>query len=109
MFSGLLYELKCCDIQVVQTRSGEPSYALKIKGLSLNHKTSETANYESLKAMVLQFTQWSDDNPKHVLKISQLRKKEGGQVLTVPGEKTWRVVMDKRVILNDLTSRPFGY
>jgi hypothetical protein len=95
--------------KVVGREDGQPKYALKIKGLTLNHNASKTANYDSLKAMVLEYVQWGDDNPKHTIKYDQIRKREGGRVLTVPAEKTWRVVMDKRVIMGDLSSRPFGY
>jgi hypothetical protein len=95
--------------KVLGAKDGKESTALKVKGLNLNYQACRTVNYETLKEMVLGYSQWGDQNPSHLVKFDQIRKREGGRVFTVPAEKTWRPVMDKRVVLPELTSRPFGF
>jgi len=78
----------------------------KIKGFDLNFSASQSIDFEKIKEIVL--------SPHEKLQISLKqsnikRNKNDWTVHSKNIEKTYRLVYDKRIILDDLTTTPFGY
>lgn len=76
-----------------------------IKGFSLNCTTTLTLNFESIKNMVLR-------EREKMLKVDQLKFTRNNDTSTVNVsvmEKKYSFFYDKRIIMDDLTTRPFGY
>ena len=94
--------------------AGPKNYAYKldssltkctIKGFSLNYITSLTINFDSIKEIVLK-----DQSRK--IKVKQLkfiRDKLNWEISTSEIEKLYSFVYDKRVIVDNYDTRPYGY
>jgi hypothetical protein len=94
--------------------AGPKNYAYKldssltkctIKGFSLNYITSLTINFDSIKEIVLK-----DQSRK--IKVKQLkfiRDKSNWEISTSEIEKLYSFVYDKRVIVDNYDTRPYGY
>ena len=76
----------------------------KVRGITLNYKNSLTINFETIKDMVIN----NRDDVKTVrddYKITRDHKR----LLTVHQDKDYRIVFDKRVIMQDYNTRPYGF
>ena len=76
----------------------------KVRGITLNYKNSLTINFDTIKDMVIN----NRDDVKTVkddFKITRDQKR----LLTVHQDKDYRIVFDKRVILQDYSTRPYGF
>jgi len=94
--------------------AGPKNYAYKldtlkqkcvVKGFKLNCSTKKLINFESIKDIVL-------DNRQRLIEVEQLkfsRDKENWLVKTSMIKKKYRFVYDKRFLLDDLTTLPFGF
>lgn len=78
----------------------------KVKGFSLNHTASQKIDFEKIKNMVFQH---KEPNQERVIQNTITRNKKDWTVATKQCEKIYRLVYDKRVILNDLSTIPYGY
>ena len=77
---------------------------LKVKGFDLNFKASQKIDFEKIKHIV--------QNPDETVTIHQSnikRDKNNWTVHTNNVEKIYRLVYDKRIILPNLETIPFGY
>ena len=96
---------------------GAKNYALKmasgktmckIRGFSLNYRTSQRINFDSMKEIMLapdRFERTVNTEEPHAL----LKRGTGAPIYTKPRAKCYRFVFDKRRILNDVETKPFGY
>lgn len=92
--------------------AGPKNYAYKtntgytdctVKGLTFNYLTSLLLNYEVIKDIVI-----SDKN--RTLKVPQLKfKRNHWHVSTVVESKQYRYVYDKRIVLSNMFTLPYGY
>ena len=94
--------------------AGRKNYAYKldngktsctVKGFTLNHLSSLSINFESIKNLVL-----NERNKK--IQVDQLkftRNKIDWDIKTDIISKMYGFVYDKRVLLNDLSTLPYGY
>ena len=76
----------------------------KVRGITLNYKNSLTINFDTIKDMVIN----NRDDVKTVrddFKITRDHKR----LLTVHQDKDYRIVFDKRVIMQDYSTRPYGF
>ncbi|GBN82246.1 hypothetical protein AVEN_159753-1 [Araneus ventricosus] len=86
------------------TKSGKS--VCKIRGFSLNYENSLKLNFDSVLKLVRSF----DDeritvrNPRKIT-----RDVKAGKIINKIEEKKYRKVYDKRVILDDLNTLPYGY
>jgi hypothetical protein len=75
----------------------------KVKGITLNYKNSLTINLDTIKDMVINnrddFKTVRDD-----YKITRDHKR----LLTVHQDKDYMIVFDKRVVMQDYSTRPYG-
>jgi hypothetical protein len=91
-------------LQDCQTRQGGNTTICKVRGITLNYKNSLTINFDTIKDMVINYRDdvktMRDDN-----KITRDHKR----LLTVHQDKDYRIVFDKRVIMQGDSTRPYGF
>jgi hypothetical protein len=84
----------------------------RLKGFTLNHKNSLLINFEVMRDMVLSQKIQGNPNLKTVVTINDKkirRKKYQCKIYNTKEVKKYRAVYNKRIILPDLTTVPFGY
>ena len=78
----------------------------KIRGITLNYKTSLQITYDTIKDMVL--GSWDD-----VIVVSDnfkiIRDPKTSSLLTTSQSKQYKIVFDKRVAKSDLSTIPYGF
>ena len=82
----------------------DPTIICKVRGITLNYKNSLTTNFDTIKDVVIN----NRDDVKTVrndFKITSDHKR----LLTVHQDKDYRIVFDKRVIMQDYSTRPYGF
>ena len=79
----------------------------KVRGFTLNHRNSELVNLESIKKLL--FGNWEEGNivTKEASKIN--RDKGDIKLYNAPQQKVYRIVFDKRCLLDNMDTLPFGY
>ena len=76
-----------------------------VKGFTLNHTTSLTLNYDSIKEIVTE-----NKNKKLIVKqLKFLRDKIDWNIQTNEVEKIYGIVYDKRVLIENFDTLPYGY
>jgi len=82
--------------------------ALKIRGFRMTNRAANLLKFEIVKNMVHDFVK---NYAVSTLEIpySQITRDKDRNVLTKPITKKYRVVYDKRVVLSDFTTIPYGY
>ena len=80
----------------------------KVRGFSLNYKSSLILNFESMKESLFA---WKGNRPKELItvKTELVRDKYKPKVFNRVISKHYGVVYDKRIVLPDFTTIPFGY
>ena len=106
---------KCTTEHYITLTSGPKSYAyqtesgfiqMKIRGFSLNHSASQTINFDSFKNLILNDKQGSlvTTNPKKIIRIEHKQK-----IVNREESKNFSMVFDKRILLADYRTLPYGY
>jgi hypothetical protein len=78
----------------------------KVKGFTLNYNASQRINFETFKYMLNNKDEQSEES------ISQnniIRSKKDWKLMTRNNEKIFKMVYDKRIILPDLSTIPYGF
>ena len=80
----------------------------KVRGFSLNHRSSLVINFDSMKEALYA---WKNKRPKELItvKTELVRDKHQPQVTNRVISKHYGVVYDKRIVQPDFTTIPFGY
>ena len=80
----------------------------KVRGFSLNHKSSLIINFESMKKSLYS---WMNNEPHSLItvKTEVRRSKTESVVYNTIVSKKYSVVYDKRRVLPDFTTKPYGY
>ena len=80
----------------------------KVKGFSLNHRSSLVINFNTMKEALYA---WKNDKPIKLItvKTELVRDKHEPKVTNRIVSKHYGVVYDKRVMLPDFTTVPFGF
>jgi len=88
----------------------------KVRGITLNYSTSQLANFDLIREMILKTGRTTADDDEDVVtvhtdkKIKLKRQKVGRvQILSEAEDKIYRVSFFKRRQLHDNNSVPFGY
>jgi DNA polymerase type B, organellar and viral len=89
-------------------------YTCKVKGITLNFSASKHVNFERMKELVrdrVESNGEQDGGGTSVVYVPQLlfRSNYFGEVSTATIHKKYQVVYDKRRVLPDYTTLPFGY
>jgi hypothetical protein len=80
----------------------------KVRGFTLNHEGSQVLNFETMKQALDKFMK--NEKEEIVLVKTQIcRNKKDPCVYNKIVKKNYSMIYDKRVILKNLTSVPFGY
>ncbi len=93
---------------VVRNNKGEEKTIMKVKGLCLNYQNSEVVNFETMKKLVKDFVE-GEGAEQRTVNMRQIQRRKDFSIVTAATQKTYRVVYEKRVVLPDYTTRPFGW
>ena len=80
----------------------------KVRGFSLNYRASQVINFESMKEALYS---WKNNDKKELVTIRTeiLRDKKSPKVYNRVVHKHYGVVYDKRIVLDNFTTVPYGY
>ena len=99
----------------VRKGDGSTVEKIKIRGFTVNHASAAQLNFEALKDKVASFVLGPDDEddgepvePYAVVEQPRIGRTEAREVVTRQGVKKHRVVYNKRWVLRDFTTKPFG-
>ena len=82
------------------------STVCKVKGMTLDYRTSQIINFETMKNMVLH---QSDEDKVTVTYPSKIVRGKDHKLFSKDMTKDYRVVYDKRQILENLNTLPYGF
>ena len=96
-------------LEIYYPNSNETEYMIKVKGFSLNFNTKEIINFNSMKEIIDTYIQNSSTNqglnvPQLIFKTTPFH-----DVTTERTNKIFKFVYDKRMIMSDYTTLPFGF
>lgn len=94
--------------KIWSTREQKEIIVIKVKGFSINDDVSALVNFEALKRKVHAFVQ-KGERQETTVRIQRIEKTSDRKIVTVIRGKLHRVTFDKRVILPDFTTIPYGY
>ncbi len=78
----------------------------KVKGFSLNYNASKQINFEKLKEIIFNREIVMTES---ILQNQIIRKRKEWTLHSKESEKMFKMVYDKRVIMPDLTTLPYGF
>jgi hypothetical protein len=88
-----------------RTSTGKTS--LKVRGITLSPATAQLLNFASVKDMVLRRA--FNERKTIPQGINIVRDTKRWTLRTVDREKVYRIVYTKRIVLDDLSTIPYGY
>lgn len=94
--------------KVWSTKENKEKVCIKVKGFKITHDISATINFDALREKVHVFVQ-ERDRQETVIRLQRIERTAERNVVTVTRKKVYRVTYDKRVILPNFTSLPYGY
>ena len=80
----------------------------KVRGFSLNYDNSKVINFESMKKCLVEWLN-GNDSPVRTVKTEIRREKYEAEVCTRKMSKNYGVCYDKRRVVNNYQTVPFGY
>lgn len=89
-------------------KGGVRKTTMKMKGITLNNTTMKRMNIKMLEKAVKQFIETGERIEEHVV-MNRIQRQPDRTIVTATQRKRFRVVYDKRRILADGTTLPFGY
>jgi hypothetical protein len=80
----------------------------KVRGFSLNHQNSQVLNFQSMKRALFA---WHKNEPEEFVTVSTmiLRDKQKPKIFNKQISKKYGVVYDKRQVMPDMTTLPYGF
>lgn len=91
-----------------QTEDGKT--VCKVRGITLNCRSSQVVNFDTVKEMVKNFDPLIHNEPISVFEPNRIfRDSTNKTLLCKPMRKDYRVVYNKRVICEDFNTLPYGY
>ncbi|CAG2256485.1 unnamed protein product [Mytilus edulis] len=94
------YKLENPDSTGIQT-------VCKVRGITLNYKNALSINFDTVRNLV---TSVSEDNVITVVDEHKIcRDQKHARIITNTERKDYKVVFDKRVIVDSFNTKPFGY
>jgi hypothetical protein len=91
----------------VMTSDGKEKTHVKIRGFTINSETAKQLNFKNLKRLVHDYVQEHTRNTIDV-SMSRIMRTRDRDVVTKTMRKTYRVVYDKRFVLADFSTLPYG-
>ena len=101
-------EFVSCGPKNYSYRVNTGQIVCKVRGFSLNYKASQILNFESMKEALYA---WKQKKPYEIVTVKTeiVRNKHEPKVINRVVGKHYGVVYDKRKVLPDFTTLPFGY
>ena len=101
-------EFVSCGPKNYSYRVNTGEVVCKVRGFSLNYRNSQILNFESMKEALFA---WKDKTPLEILTIKTeiVRDKHNPKVINRSVAKHYGVVYDKRKMLPDFSTLPFGF
>jgi hypothetical protein len=91
----------------VKKANGSFESKVKIRGFTLNHHAAAHLNRRNLKKKVMDFVRFGLRNKTSIVQ-PQIARTANREVVTKDIAKDYGVVYDKRWVLNDYSTLPFG-
>ncbi len=85
---------------------------MKVKGWKLTHETAKSISYADLKEHVHEFVaelKGEGEARATIVPLKKIVRRPGFNLVTVPTTKVYQVVVNKRVVVDDFFTVPFGY
>lgn len=81
---------------------------LKLRGFTINSLSSRLLNFHNMRSLVMTYL---STRQRDVLRVplSRIERTSEHAVITRESEKAYKVVYDKRVLLDDGSSVPYGF
>ncbi len=95
--------------KVYSTKDNQEYTCIKIKGIALAAPTAKIITFDTIKRLVLAFTQDGDDNEQVKVVSKEIRRQPDYQLVSLMLSKMYRVVYDKRLLMPDYSTRPWGW
>ena len=91
--------------------TGKEYESTKVKGINITHRARELVNFHELKKMVLNWVKGGDDYEEDVkeVKMKQIQRRRDWRLVTSETSKKYRITYDKRVVLDDCQTLPYGF
>ena len=104
-----IVEFVSCGAKNYAYKLNSGQVVCKVRGFSLNYSSSKVVNLESMKSCLESWRKCQDPPEMVTAKTLILRKKMEGVVYSQLMPKTYGMVYNKRVLLEDYLSIPYGY
>ena len=103
-----IVEFVSCGPKNYTYRLNSGEVVCKVRGFSLNYRASQVINFESMKEALYS---WKNNDKKELVTIRTeiLRDKKSPKVYNRVVHKHYGVVYDKRIVLDNFTTVPYGY
>ena len=87
-----------------KTKDGEVETKCKVKGITLDYKTSQIVNFDLYSRCA------QDRSTENEIRYDcRIKRNKDRTVISEPQTKTFRSVYSKRVIINETDTVPYGY
>jgi predicted MarR family transcription regulator len=94
--------------KVYSTRDKRIHEIVKVKGICLDYTTVKHINARAMKRKVHAFVKGGNEEETSVVSW-KIRRLSDHKIVTRAERKKYRVVYDKRIVLRDFTTHPYGY
>ena len=91
----------------VMKRDGKTETVVKIRGFTLNYHAARQLNFDTLKKKVMAFARGEEDGATTIVQPTIARTSDR-RVVTKDVAKKYGVVYDKRWVVFDLSTLPYG-
>jgi hypothetical protein len=96
-------------IVIQNPTTSEQHYKCRVKGICLNFEAEKHVNFSSIRELVRNRVENKEEETEIYVPQLLFRTNQHGEVSTANIQKKYRVVYDKRRLLPDYTTIPFGY
>ena len=91
-------------------REKKEKFLIKVRGFSIKHAASQDLNFESMRRLVHAMVQDGDkEKDPVILKFPQIVRNSDRSVTTKISQKVYYPVYNKRLLLPNFSTLPFGY
>ena len=105
-----IVEFVSCGPKNYSFRLNTGEIVCKVRGFSLNYANSQIINFDSMKKSLFNWQNGIKDKTLQTVKVEiQRQKYQNPHVYTRSVKKNYRVIYDKRRVLEDYTTHPYGY
>jgi len=95
--------------KIITPGQKQPSYVIKVRGITLTQTTSKRINFKTLRKMVKRFVQHGEQDEINVISNKIDRTRKTHEIVTKSAIKKFRVVYDKRIVRRNFTTVPYGW